>query len=82
MNLNKYALQQLMNERFNKSYTKLARDIGVNAAHVYWILVKNYIPGIKFFNGIMKWYTDNQLDYREYIFLPKPLIINNDKTNV
>ena len=82
MGLNKSALKYLMDERFNKSYTRLARAIGVDAAHVYRVLIKNYTPGIKFFNGIMKWCTDNQLDYREYIFLPKPLTIVNSKAKV
>ena len=73
MKLKKFELQNLMDERFNSSYTKLSRAIGVDVAHVYRILVKNNTPGIKFFNGLMKWCTDNQLDYRKYIFLPKPL---------
>ncbi|MBW9152867.1 hypothetical protein [Clostridium estertheticum] len=75
MGLNKFALKNLMNERFNNSYTKLSRAIGVDAAHVYRVLAKDNTPGIKFFNGIIKWCTDNQLDYREYIFLPKPLTV-------
>ncbi|MBU3112672.1 hypothetical protein [Clostridium lacusfryxellense] len=79
MGLNKYALQTLMNERFNSSYTRLSKAIGVDVAHVYRVLVNNNTPGIKFFNGIMKWCTDNQLDYREYIFLPKPLTTVNSK---
>ena len=79
MSLNKLALRHLMDERFNRSYTKLSKAIGVDAAHVYRVLVKNNTPGIKFFNGIMKWCTDNQLDYREYIFLPKPLTVVNGR---
>lgn len=82
MSLNKYALRGLMNERFNSSYTKLSKAIGVDVAHVYRVLVKNNTPGIKFFNGLMKWCTDNQLDYREYIFLPKPLTVCNSKTQI
>ncbi|MBX4264080.1 hypothetical protein [Clostridium estertheticum] len=77
MGLNKFALKNLMDERFNSSYTKLSRAIGVDVAHVYRVLAKNNTPGIKFFNGIIKWCTDNQLDYREYIFLPKPLTVVN-----
>jgi len=79
VSLNKYALRELMNERFNSSYTKLSKAIGVDVAHVYRVLVKNNTPGIKFFNGLMKWCTDNQLDYREYIFLPIPLTVVNNK---
>ncbi|MCB2295329.1 hypothetical protein LGK95_17740 [Clostridium algoriphilum] len=82
MGLNKSALQNLMDERFNKSYTKLSKAIGVDVAHVYRVLVKNNTPGIKFFNGIMKWCTDNQLDYREFIYLPKPFNIVNGKTKL
>ncbi|MCB2357320.1 hypothetical protein [Clostridium estertheticum] len=77
MGLNKFALKNLMDERFNSSYTKLSRAIGVDVAHVYRVLAKDNTPGIKFFNGIIKWCTDNQLDYREYIFLPKPLTLVN-----
>ena len=80
MNLKKSALQHLMDERFNSSYTKLSKAIGVDVAHVYRVLVKNNTPGLKFFNWLMKWCTDNQLDYREYIFLPKPLTISKSKT--
>ena len=59
MNLKKYALKHLMDERFNSSYTKLSKAIGVDVAHVYRVLVKNNTPGLKFFNGLMKWCTDN-----------------------
>ncbi|MCB2340333.1 hypothetical protein [Clostridium estertheticum] len=82
MELNKFALKNLMDERFNSSYTKLSRAIGVDVAHVYRVLAKNNTPGIKFFNGIIKWCTDNQLDYREYIFLPKPLTVVNKTAKV
>mgnify|MGYP001599323017 CR=1 FL=1 len=82
MGLNKFALKNLMDERFNSSYTKLSRAIGVDVAHVYRVLAKNNTPGIKFFNGIIKWCTDNQLDYREYIFLPKPLTVVNNIAKV
>lgn len=77
MNLNKAALQHLMDERFDSSYTRLSKAIGVDVAHVYRVLVKNSTPGLKFFNGLMNWCTDNQLDYRKYIFLPKPLTVGN-----
>ncbi len=80
MDLKKSALQQLLEEWFNSSYTKLSRAIGVDVAHVYRVLVKNNTPGLKFFNGLMKWCTDNGLDYREYIFLPKPLTVVSNKT--
>jgi len=79
MSLNKYALRSLMDERFNSSYAKLSRAIGVDVAHVYRILTSDNTPGIKFFNGLMKWCTDNQLDYREYILLPKPLTVVKNK---
>jgi len=82
MNLNKSALQDLMDERFNRSYTKLSKAIGVDVAHVYRVLVKNNTPGIKFFNGIIKWCTDNQIDYREFIYLPKPFTIVSSKTKI
>ncbi|MBW9174014.1 hypothetical protein K2F43_22955 [Clostridium estertheticum] len=82
MELNKFALKNLMDERFNSSYTKLSRAIGVDVAHVYRVLAKNNTPGIKFFNGMIKWCTDNQLDYREYIFLPKQLTVVNKTAKV
>jgi len=82
MGLNISALRLLMDEQFNKSYTKLSRAIGVDVAHVYRVLVKKNTPGIKFFNGIIKWCTDNQVDYREYIFLPIPLTINKTISKV
>ena len=82
MGLNKSALQDLMDEQFNKSYTKLSRAIGVDVAHVYRVLVKNNTPGIKFFNGIIKWCTDNQLDYRKFIYLPKPFSAVNNKIDI
>ncbi|WP_298836576.1 hypothetical protein [Clostridium sp.] len=82
MGLNIFALKNLMDERFNGSYTKLSKAIGVDAAHVYRVIAKNNTPGIKFFNGIIKWCTDNQLDYRKYIFLPKPLTTVNEMAKV
>ncbi|WP_291637735.1 hypothetical protein [Clostridium sp.] len=80
MNLKKFALQQLLEVCFDSSYTKLSKAIGVDVAHVYRVLVKNNTPGLKFFNGLMRWCTDNQLDYREYIFLPEPLTVDKDIT--
>ena len=77
MELNKLALKNLMDERFNSSYTKISRAMGIDVAQVYRVLAKNNTPGIKFFNGIIKCCTDNQLDYRKYIFLPKPLTTVN-----
>lgn len=80
MDLKKYELQKLLEECFRSSYTKLSKAIGVDVAHVYRVLVKNSNPGLKFFNGLMKWCTDNQLDYRIYIFIPMPLTTNNKIT--
>jgi hypothetical protein len=77
MDLKRSALQQLLEEWFGSSYTRLSRAIGVDVAHVYRVIVKENAPGLKFFNGLMKWCTDNELDYRKYIFLPEPLTINN-----
>ena len=77
MNLKKTELQHLLEECFGSSYTKLSRAIGVDVAHVYRVMAKNNTPGLKFFNGLMKWCTDNQLEYREYIFLPTPLTVGN-----
>ncbi|HEY8889908.1 MAG TPA: hypothetical protein VIM70_06600 [Clostridium sp.] len=82
MGLNIAALKLLMDVQFSRSYTKLSRAIGVDVAHVYRVLVKKNTPGIKFFNGIIKWCTDNQVDYREYIFLPMPLTTNKGLTKV
>jgi hypothetical protein len=78
MDLKRPALQQLLEEWFGNSYTRLSRAIGVDVAHVYRVIVKENTPGLKFFNGLMKWCTDNELDYRKYIFLPVPLTINNN----
>ncbi|MGH4138233.1 hypothetical protein [Clostridium sp.] len=78
MDLKKSELQHLLEECFGSSYTKLSKAIGVDVAHVYRVMVKNNTPGLKFFNGLMKWCTDNQLDYRKYIFLPTPLTIDNE----
>lgn len=82
MDLKKSALQHLLEEWFDSSYTRLSKAIGVDVAHVYRVLVKNNTPGLKFFNGLMKWCTDNKLDYREYIFLPTPLTVVNNKPKI
>jgi len=80
MHLKKYALQQLLEQSFDSSYTGLSNAIGIDVAHVYRVIVKNKTPGLKFFNGLMKWCTENELDYREYIFLPIPLTVGNKIT--
>ena len=74
INLKKVALKHLMDERFNSSYTKRSKAIWADVAHVYRVLVKNNTPGLKFFNELMKCFTDNQLDYREYFFYLKHLL--------
>ena len=71
-----------MDERFERRYTKHSRAIGVDAAHVHRVLVKNNTPGIKFFTRVMQWCTDNQADYRKHIFLRELLTTVNGKEKV
>ncbi|GEQ22115.1 hypothetical protein CBU02nite_26210 [Clostridium butyricum] len=69
MELNKNALIELMNNKFNGSYTKLAKALGIDVAYVYRVLVKERNCGAKFYSCIIQWCNSNDEDYNKYIFL-------------
>jgi hypothetical protein len=70
MKLNKVAMINLLYERFNGNFSRLARELGLDVAYVYRVLEKNRNCGAKFFSNIMLWCTKNNLDYKRFIFLP------------
>lgn len=69
MELNKIALIELMNNKFEGSYTKLARALGIDTAYVYRVLAKERNCGIKFYSCIMSWCSSNNEDYTKYILI-------------
>jgi len=71
MRLNVEAILQLISEKFRNNKAFFADTIGVDRAYLSSVLNKNainYSP--KICNGIIKYCQENNLDYKNYIFLP------------
>lgn len=78
MYLNKTKVFQLMNEKCDGNYNAFARELGVNVAHLHRFLnIEGSEAGPKLLGAVAKYCEKHGLDYREYIFLDKPLTICN-----
>ena len=69
LRLNKVALTDLLNTKFNGNFTKLAKELELDVAYVYRVLEKDRNCGVKFYSCVMRWCNDNNVDYKRYIFL-------------
>lgn len=69
MRLNKAALTDLLNTKFNGNFTKFSKELGLNVAYVYRVLEKDRNCGVKFYSCVIQWCKDNDVDYNQYIFL-------------
>lgn len=82
MYLNKEKISQLMNEKCDGNYNAFSRELGVNVAHLYRFLnTAESEAGPKLLGAVAKYCERRGLDYREYIFLDKPLTVCNDSAN-
>lgn len=70
MRLNKEALNKVLYEEYGGNYSRFSRELRLDVAYVYKVLVKDKNCGTKFFSSVMKWCNDNGRDFNNYIFLP------------
>jgi len=69
MELNRPALDRLLNEKYDNNYAWLAWDLKIDVAYVYSVLVNGKKCGELFYHNIIRWCDENDIDYTEYIFL-------------
>lgn len=83
MELNREMFIKLFDENFNASYAEASRQLGVASAQIYRIINNktNSNTGAKFFGKLITYCDTHKLNFRNYIFLPKPLTIVNKKEN-
>lgn len=77
MKLNKEMFIKLFDTNFNASYAEASRQLGVAAAQVFRIVNSNGEAGAKFLGKLITYCDTHKLNFRKYIFLPKPLTIVN-----
>lgn len=78
MYLNKVMILDLMNEECEGNYNAFARLIGVNVAHLHrFINNAESAAGPKLLGAVARYCESRNLDYRDYIFLDKPLTACN-----
>ena len=75
MELNREMFLKLFDENFNASYAEASRQLGVASAQIYRIVnnEKTSNTGAKFFGKLITYCDTHKLNFRRYIFLPKPL---------
>lgn len=79
MYLNKTKLFELMNEKCEGNYNAFARELGVNVAHLHRFLnTAGSEAGPKLLGAVARYCEKLGLDYRQYIFLEKPLTACNE----
>ena len=70
MRLNKEALNKVLYDEYEGNYSRFSRELGLDVAYVYRVLVKDRNCGTKFFSNVMKWCNEKGRDFNEFIFLP------------
>ena len=69
MELNREAVQELMDERFGGNYSRFSKALGVSPSYVHKVLTKEKKCGVKFYSGIINWCLKHDVEYTKYIFL-------------
>ncbi len=77
MELNIEKFTELFDTNFNASYAEAGRKLGVAPAQVFRIMNNKGSAGAKFFGKLITYCDYNKLNFRKYIFLPKPLTVVN-----
>lgn len=71
MEVNIQKVEELIKEKFNNNKTKFAETIGISREYVSKLLNdKNDKDSAKICNAIILFCESNNLDYKDYIFLP------------
>jgi transcriptional regulator with XRE-family HTH domain len=76
MRLNTDELAKLP-EEMKWSVPELAKKIGVDYSHLFRVLNKDKGAGVKLLSGVYNLCLEYGLDVNKYIFLSKPLSVNN-----
>lgn len=79
MELNREMFIKLFDSKFNASYAEASRQLGVASAQIFRIVNDNGNAGAKFLGKLITYCDINNLNFRKYIFLPKPLTTVNKK---
>lgn len=80
MELNQKAFIELFDSNFNASYHEAGRQLGVAPEQIHKIINSNGKGGAVFFGKLISYCDANKLNFRKYIFLPKPLtVVNKNK---
>jgi hypothetical protein len=78
MKLNTKELNKLIDNNFDGNIAKFARNIGLNRSTTFKA-IHNKSAGSKFAGHLIAFCDKNQLDFREYIFLPNNVKKINQK---
>lgn len=79
MDIIKEKVIELMTIYCDGNYNAFARELGLNVAHLYRTLNNpNSKAGAKFLGSLMNFCERKNLDYKDYIFLNKPLTTCNE----
>lgn len=79
MELNKKTFTKLFDKQFNASYAEASRQLGVAPAQIFRIINDDGNAGAKFLGKLITYCDTHNLNFRRYIFLPKPLTTVNKK---
>lgn len=79
MELNIKMFIKLFDTKFSASYAEASRQLGVASAQIYRVINKNGKAGAKFLGKLITYCDCNNLNFRRYIILPKPLTVINKK---
>ena len=79
MELNKKTFTKLFDKQFNTSYAEASRQLGVAPAQIFRIINDDGNAGAKFLGKLITYCDTHNLNFRRYIFLPKPLTTVNKK---
>lgn len=83
MELNKEMFIKLFDTKFNASYAEASRQLGVASAQIFRIINNDGNAGAKFLGKLITYCDTHKLNFRNYIFLPRPLTtVNKTKRSV
>jgi len=66
VNINKEALRELIDQRYDGHHRRLARDIGIGYLQTWRLLNDKVKPGGKFLRLFMAYCDQNDLDFQKF----------------
>ncbi len=67
MILNKVEFEKLLNEKFEKNYTRCSEALNINVSTISRIMSNENKPGTKFFTNLVNYCNKNNLNYNNFI---------------